>query len=237
MEQMLGVIGGMGPLASQLFYKLVTEQTQADTDQEHIRLLLLSDTDMPDRTAAILSGQTDPPRNRLLQDAQFLERSGCSAIAVTCNTAHFFLDMIAPELSIPILHMVRETAQEVSRRFPGGKVAILATDGTIQAGLYQRALGEHNLRFYIPSAPTQGLVMSEIYDYVKRGLPADMVMWEAIERELTSAGCDAALLACTELSCIRDQNHLSGYYIDPLEVLARHAIRFMGKRLRPDHEV
>ena len=63
-----------------------------------------------------------------------------------------------------------------------------------------------------------------------------MVMWEEIERELQSAGCDTALLACTELSCIRDQNHLSGFYIDPLEVLARHAIRFMGKRIRPSHE-
>ena len=94
MKDAIGVIGGMGPLASQLFYKMITEHTAAECDQDHVPLLILSDVTMPDRTGAILDGKYDAPYNRLMEDAKFLEEYGCTAVVVTCNTAHFFMDMI-----------------------------------------------------------------------------------------------------------------------------------------------
>ena len=112
MEHPIGSIGGMGPMASQLFYKMVTEHTAAERDQDHIDLILLSDASMPDRTGAILSGQYEGPEEQLLADARLLETCGCAAIAITCNTAHFFADRIAGRVGIPILHMIRETAAE-----------------------------------------------------------------------------------------------------------------------------
>ena len=99
MKNPIGIIGGMGPMASQLFYKMVTEHTAAEKDQDHINLILLSDASMPDRTGAILSHQYDGPYNQMLEDARFLENAGCKAIAITCNTAHFFADMIADKVS------------------------------------------------------------------------------------------------------------------------------------------
>ena len=85
MKDAIGVIGGMGPLASQLFYKMITEHTAAECDQDHVPLLILSDVTMPDRTGAILDGKYDAPYNRLMEDAKFLEEYGCTAVVVTCS--------------------------------------------------------------------------------------------------------------------------------------------------------
>ena len=232
MEHPIGIIGGMGPMASQLFYKMVTEHTAAERDQDHIDLILLSDASMPDRTAAILSGQYEGPYEQLLSDARLLERCGCTAIAITCNTAHFFADMIADKIGIPILHMIRETAAALARRCPGGTVGVLATDGTIQTGLYQKALEARGLAPWTPPAEIQKEVMHQIYDRVKKGLPWDGESWARIEAACRGAGCAAVVLACTELSVIKADQGLADWYVDPMEVLARKVIETAGKTYR-----
>ena len=232
MEHPIGIIGGMGPMASQLFYKMVTEHTAAERDQDHINLILLSDASMPDRTAAILSGQYQGPEEQLLSDARLLEQCGCTAIAITCNTAHFFADRIADKIGIPILHMIRETAATVASRCPGGTVGILATDGTIQTGLYQKALEARGLTPWTPPAEIQKEVMHQIYDRVKKGLPCDRESWARIEAACRAAGCAAVVLACTELSVIKADEGLEDWYVDPMETLARKVIETAGKTYR-----
>lgn len=232
MEHPIGIIGGMGPMASQLFYKMVTEHTAAERDQDHINLILLSDASMPDRTAAILSGRYDGPEEQLLADARLLEQCGCTAIAITCNTAHFFADRIADKIGIPILHMIRETAATVASRCPGGTVGILATDGTIQTGLYQKALEARGLTPWTPPAEIQKEVMHQIYDQVKKGLPCDRESWGRIETACRAAGCAAVVLACTELSVIKADEGLEDWYVDPMETLARKVIETAGKTYR-----
>ncbi len=237
MNRKIGVIGGMGPMASQLFYKMVTEKTVADRDQDHVPMMILSDPQMPDRTQAILSGKTDEVTARLLEDARTLENCGCDAIAITCNTAHYFADKIADELRIPIIHMIRETAGETAEEAAATgnrRVAILATDGTIRTGLYQKALKAQGLEPFVPGPESQALVMHEIYDCVKAGLPYDREAWADIHRELAGHGCGRALLACTELSVIGSDNDLGDMYKDPLEVLARRVIEFSGHKVKPD---
>ena len=182
---MLGVIGGMGPLATSLFYDMVTEKTCAKCDQDNINMLILSDAAMPDRTAAILSGDTETVRQRMLADARFLEKNGCEAIAVTCNTAHYFVDMIEEEVGIPFIHMIRETAKALSEQFAGKRVAVLATDGTIQTGLYQKALEQQNVKAYAPERNIQAAVMETIYGRIKQNKPADPELWQRIERKAT----------------------------------------------------
>ena len=232
MEHPIGIIGGMGPMASQLFYKMVTEHTAAERDQDHIDLILLSDASMPDRTAAILSGQYEGPYEQLLSDARLLEQCGCTAIAITCNTAHFFADMIADKIGIPILHMIRETAAALAGRCPGGVVGVMATDGTVQTGLYQKALTERGLTPWTPPAEIQKEVMHQIYDRVKKGLPCDQESWTRIEAAYRQAGCAAVVLACTELSVITADEGLGDWYVDPMETLARKVIETAGKTYR-----
>lgn len=230
-EPKLGVLGGMGPQATQVFYQYVLDRTEASCDQEHLPALILSDTGVPDRTASILTGNTEPMYQRLLADARLLEECGCTVIAIPCNTSHYFVDRIQQEIGIPILHMIRETARALTAqglKRPG----ILATDGTIHTGLYQKEFAAFGIQAVTPSPEAQKLVMSLIYDDVKAGRPGDPDKFAAIHRDLEDQGCDCGVLACTELSVFANQHHLSRFYTDAMAVLAERAVQACGRPLR-----
>lgn len=186
-EPKLGVLGGMGPQATQVFYQYVLDRTEASCDQEHLPALILSDTGVPDRTASILTGNTEPMYQRLLADARLLEECGCTVIAIPCNTSHYFVDRIQQEIGIPILHMIRETARTLvaqGKRRP----AILATDGTIRTGLYQKECAAFGLEAAPPEPAVQRLVMSIIYEEIKRGERGSREKFAQIDRALASMG-------------------------------------------------
>lgn len=235
-SKIIGVIGGMGAAASHLFYGMVTEMTAAEKDQDHLRLLLYSDASMPDRTGAILKEDYETVEAQLLDDAKLLEQAGCQAICITCNTAHFFADRIKDRLSIPILHMLDLTTARIQRVHPGGKVAILATDGTVKTKIYQNRLSQVGLKPYLLPADYQKGVMAEIYDRVKAGKPHDSQFWKDLDKHLHEEGCDAAILGCTELSVIKKNGQLPAYYVDPMKILAAEAIRFSGRQVKGDQE-
>ena len=233
MQYRLGVLGGMGPQATNTFYQFVIDRTDAQTDQEHVNALILSDSEMPDRTSAILSGgeAREGVYRRLLADARLLEGAGCTCIAVPCNTSHFFLDRVQEEIGIPILHMIRETARLLAAqglKRPG----ILATDGTIQTGLYQKEFSAAGIEAVVPSTQAQELVMSLIYDDVKAGRDGDPQKFAAIHEDLLAQGCDCGVLACTELSVFADKHHMPPYYTDAMAVLAERAVEACHKPLR-----
>lgn len=227
----LGILGGMGPQATQVFYQRILDRTDAVRDQDHVPTLILSDTAMPDRTAAILGGDAEGCYRRLRADAQLLEGAGCTVLAIPCNTSHYFVDRLQAEVSVPIVHMIRLTAQALAasgRR----RVGILATDGTIQAGLYQAECAALGLESVVPDAATQALVMSIIYDEIKRGEQGSREKFAAIDRYLRRAGCDGAILGCTELSVYRIWHGLPAFYVDAMEILAEQAILACGYPLR-----
>lgn len=230
-QQKLGVLGGMGPQATQMFYQFVLDRTDAARDQDHLPALILSDTGMPDRTTAILSGNTETLYGRLLADARLLEGCGCTAIAIPCNTSHYFVDRLQGDVGVPVLHMIRETAAALARqgkKRPG----ILATDGTIRTGLYQKECAALGLEAVAPDADTQKLVMSIIYDEIKQGEKGSREKFAHIDKAIRAAGCDCAILACTELSVFATYHPLPPFYVDAMMVLAERAVERCGYPLR-----
>src|SRR5439155_11069370 len=132
----LGVLGGMGPSATAEFLRLLAIRVPAETDQQHPRIVMLSDPAIPDRTAALLAGDhapLAPIRDGLLT----LERWGADLLAVPCNTAHAYIDRLREVLSVPIVHIVEETLREAMLRSPAGGW-LTATTGTVFSGLYQQ---------------------------------------------------------------------------------------------------
>lgn len=229
----LGIIGGMGPLATQLLYQKIIEKTQVTCDQEHIDTIILSHATVPDRTTAIKSGKTDEVLEVLLEDAKMLEKNGVSAIAIPCNTSHYFYDSLQNEINTPILNMVRLTCERIKKKNPDiKKIGLLATDGTVFTGIYKKECEKLGIECINPDENTQKIVMDIIYNQIKVGQKGSFEDFEKIDVFLKKEGCEAAILACTELSCFAAFHEIGDFYVDALDVLCEEAITACGGKLR-----
>ncbi|HYZ33491.1 MAG TPA: amino acid racemase, partial [Crenalkalicoccus sp.] len=171
-ERVLGVLGGMGPLASAEFMLRLTRLTPAERDQDHIPAVLWSDPRVPDRTAARLSGGADP-LPWLLRGLRGLEAAGCGAIAIPCNTAHGWFDALQAETPLPILHIVDAAAAELVRlNVPAGRVGVLATAGTLAMRLYQDRLAARGYDCLVPEPGEMARLVTPAIAAVKAGLVA-----------------------------------------------------------------
>lgn len=229
----LGVIGGMGPMATQVLYKRIIEKTDASCDQEHIDMIILSHASIPDRTKSIKEGKTKELLGILSEDAKMLENNGASAIAIPCNTSHCLIEDIQKSVNIPIINMVRETIEHIKNENPNIKrIGILATDGTNFTGIYKKECERLGIEAIIPDTDTQKIVMSIIYDQIKAGQKGNMDDFLKIDKYLKSMGCEAGVLACTELSCFAKNYSLDSFYVDALEILCDKSILLCGGKLK-----
>ncbi len=231
MNKTIGILGGMGPMATCDLMKKIIDHTDAACDQEHIRICVDSNTNIPDRTAAIL-GQGKDPRPEMIKSAVLLQGMGADVLIVSCNTAHYFLEDVEKCVDIPILHMPRETAKEL-RRQGVRTAALLATDGTVQCGLYDQELKTQGIACVHPNAEEQQMIMSLIYDYVKAGKPypyAEKI--RAMQDRLAKQGVERMILGCTELPIAFAQWDTIIPTIDPTDVLAQSAIRCTSNKLK-----
>jgi aspartate racemase len=230
-DRVLGVLGGMGPAATVEFYRRITEAVDADVDQDHPRIIIDSNAKIPDRTAALLHGGA-PPVSALVESATTLERAGADVLAMPCNTAHAFLPEVRASVSIPVLDMLDETvAAAASGAAP---VGLLATSGTLRAGLYQRAFREAGAEMLVPSEREQRDVM-RIIELVKAGRTdrAIPTFEDAISR-LLGRGVRSVVLGCTELSVLHQRCPLSPTRVtDPMSALVLASARVLGVSLRP----
>lgn len=229
-KQTLGIIGGVGPLATMFIGEMIVRRTKATKDQEHVHTIIDNDTNIPDRTAFILDKTKENPVPVLIEDAKKLASVGANLIAIPCNTAHTFYDELAQGSPIPVLHMIRETAKRAND-LGAKRVGILATTGTLTSRMYQDALEEFGITPVIPDDQMKEKVMGIIYDYVKAGKDVTQEDWLPIEEAMLALDCDRIVLGCTELSIVNRDLKLSDKYIDSLIVLAECAILACGYEL------
>lgn len=231
----IGILGGMGPAATADLMQKIIDMTKASCDQEHIPMIVDSNTRIPDRTKAIM-GEGESPVAEMLASAKRLEAAGADFIIIPCNTAHHFLPEIIDKTGIPFVHMPVETADLLKQK--GIKTAaVLATRGTYLSGQYDKVLADKDIRTLNPTPEQQETLMSLIYDYIKRGItePSALPRSEisALVNNLKSEGAEALLLACTELPlAFSIMNLYDESCVDPTAVLAAAAIREAGAELR-----
>lgn len=234
MKKTIGILGGMGPLATADLYRKIVLLTDAGCDNDHIRVFIDSNCRIPDRTAAILSGGADP-LPEMASALRNLEKCGAECIIMPCNTAHYFLPALQAQTAIPFLSMLEATARACAAAYPGKRAAILATRGTLATGLYERALEKEGVDFLLPEEPQRDVLMHLIYEVVKaaRPLAPEADLWAQLLEQLRRAGADYFILGCTELPIIADTLPAPGPFIDPTAELAKAAIRFCGYGVKP----
>lgn len=230
----LGIIGGLGPMATAYFMQLVTQMSDAATDQEHIELLLHSRPRIPDRTCYILDKNRENPVPQMIEVGRGLARCGAEIIAIPCITAHYFQKELEESIGVPILNAIEETSLCLRS---GGiqKVGVMATDGTVRSGLFQSVLGTNGIDCFLPDRERQRQVMHIIYENVKAGKPVEMCLFQDVAKSLFNRGAQVILLACTELSLVGRDNRLGEGYLDVMEVLARKAVLSCGN-LKKEYE-
>ena len=223
----LGVIGGMGPLATVSFYERVVLNTLAKCDNEHIDMVVLSHASMPDRTKCIIENKGGEFLEVIKKDFKILEDIGVEAVAIPCNTSHYFFDEFKKFTGLRIINMIEETILEVKRRGIE-KIAVFGTLGTLNSKVYEKYANQHGLLVKEVSAEDKQAVMDIIYDIKEtNGLDGRRFV------DILSRYCDdetVGIIACTELSLLdipRDINT-----IDALDVLVKRSIELSGAKVK-----
>ncbi|MDX3517709.1 aspartate/glutamate racemase family protein [Streptomyces scabiei] len=225
--EVIGILGGMGPAATADFYTKLVAETPGSSDQDHLRTVIWSDPSIPDRTEALLGDGPDPTP-WLLDGSRVLREAGATVIAIPCNTAHAFVPRIAAHAGLPIVHMIGEVARHLTTRTPRiGTVGLLATTGTVRAGLYQEWLDRFGIRLLLPDADgQQGEVMTAVRA-VKAGVrdTATTARLARAARGLTERGAQAVIAGCTEVPLGLPADAVDAPLVDPALVLARALVR------------
>lgn len=228
----IGILGGMGPLATaDLFRKIIT-LTDAESDNEHIEIIVENNTKIPDRTDHIINNGEDPTKH-MIKSAIRLEMMGVDVIVMPCNTAHYFYDEIIKYIDIPFMNMIVETANKAKELYPDTKkIGLLATEGTCKAGIYDKVFEQYDLELVKPDEDHQKYVTELIYD-IKRGkTDIDLTNFRTTLEALKKREAELFILGCTELPVAFQMFNIDERCIDPTKILACSAIEFVGKNIK-----
>lgn len=230
----IGIVGGIGPAATVDFMNKIVVNTDARRDQDHIKLVVDHNPQIPDRTANLI-GDGEDPTLAIYAACKRLEASQANLIAMPCNTAHAYVERIRRSVAIPIVNMLHETVRHIGRHHPGRRrVGLLATTGTVSSRVYHEAAAGAPFELLVPDQPHQTLVMRAIYG--ERGVKAGYVDGECrddLMRALThlvDAGASVVILGCTELPLLLGEDAAFAIggrevaLLDPTAILARRCV-------------
>ncbi|MFA5073335.1 MAG: amino acid racemase [Nitrospirota bacterium] len=235
----IGIIGGVGPAATTDFMNKIIHHTHAKKDQEHIKMIVEHNPQIPDRTANLIGAGIDPTI-ALYSACKRLEADDADIITIPCNTAHAFVERIQPYLSIPIVNMLFETVEYIRQNFSDRKIiGLLATTGTVKSRVYHDMVAKTNFDLIIPDDDFQKKVMNAIYG--EKGVKAGFTEGECKDdlnqalEHLVKRGAEVIILGCTELPLLQSENndfHIgdrSVAILDPTAILARKCVALSAR--------
>jgi len=219
-QRVIGVLGGMGPAATVEFFRRLVAATPATIDQAHHHILIDNNPGVPDRTRALLHGG-ESPAPTMVAMAQRLETAGAELLAMPCNTAHAYIDILRSAVSIPVLDMIEETV----RRLDVPCVGLLSTTATIQVGIYEGACQRRGIQLLAPEGADQETVVRAI-EAVKasRDLTEVTAAVRRVVDRLSVKGARAVIAGCTEISLL-DGASMPLPWIDALDCLVEATLR------------
>jgi len=215
----------MGPEATIDLFSKIVKTTPAQCDQEHLRVIIDCNPKIPDRLKAIFE-RGENPGPALVATAKNLVQAGAQLLLIPCNAAHYYHGEIVQSVSIPVLHMLEETAAYCQRRLPEVRVfGLMAATSTIELGLYSRAFEGIQKKILVPPPKEQEKVMRCIYE-IKAGRLGISVKNELLRvaADLSAEGAQAIILGCTEIPLVLRDGDLKIPFIDPTQVLAEKAV-------------
>lgn len=226
MSKTIGILGGMGPLATVDFMNKIIAETPARRDQEHIPLLIHSVPQIPDRTASLME-QKASPLTALEKGLNTLIQAGVGCIVIPCNTAHNWYDELLKKSSVPILHIADACIEEIKKE-QVTSVSLLATDGTHRANFYPSKLSSENIAYSPISSSCQEKVMQGIYKAKSGDIAAGGRLLEEALKEALDNGVEKVTLGCTEIPFALEQINSAylPYTIDATRALSKACVKW-----------
>ncbi len=226
MNYKLGIIGGMGSMATVEFFKRIVDKTKANCDQEHLDLIILNHASMPDRTRSILNNNKDLFL-KLIKDIELLENIGVSYIAITCNTSYYYIEELQKRTKLNIINMPFETLQYIFNNYGSVKVGLLGTTGTLKFDIYNKYASQFKIKIIKPNEIDQNIIMDSIYKLKQ----TKNLYYPKIEQIIIKMlkECDFIILGCTELSLMKF-NIDSVKIIDAMDILVKKSIELVKNK-------
>lgn len=222
-EQVLGIIGGMGPQATADFMGKVIRATKAGTDQENIRMLVDCNPKVPPRVGAILHG-TESPGPAMADMARGLERSGADLLVIPCNTAHYYYKDVAGAVDIPVLNMIDLTAEYLSG-LGVKEVLLLGTEALLLTGMYEKPLREVGIRLCLPGQDA----LADTLEAIRHVKAAQMEKAHHKARQIAEwceeRGISQVILGCTELPLAFEGVKCGLHFYDPGDICAEAVVQ------------
>lgn len=231
MSKTIGILGGMGPEATIYMFRLIVQLTKVEKDQDHIPIIVFNNPKIPDRTSAIVSGGPSP-LPLLIESAVSLEKVGVDFILMPCVTAHYFYKEIVKHITIPFLHLLEESVAYVKQELGQVKrIGLLATDGTVQSGLFQDLFNKNGIEIVVPGKEGQNTIMKALYQKkgVKAGYkeqPRKMIL--QVLQQLMHRKVEGVIAGCTEIPLLLSQSDMEIPFINPLKIIALKSIGKAG---------
>ena len=225
-EKTIGILGGMGPYATADLFGKIIEQTPAKKDWEHLRVIIDNNPKIPSRTRAILYSE-ESPVSAMIETARNLQKAGADFIIIPCNSAHVFLPEVLPHVEIPILNMITQTVDCITKESPDiTAVGLLAAKIVVDAHLYQARLKAESIKTVIP-VEQQQLIVRQVIEDVKLNKNSEAVKSKlaGLIGALTDRGAQAVIAGCTEISIVAKELTVDVPIFDSNEILAKAAVK------------
>jgi len=236
MKKTIGILGGMGPEATALFYRYIIEHTDAEKDQDHIKVIIFSNPEIPPRTDAILKKGPDPT-SRLVDGFRRLKDAGADFIVMPCVTAHYFYPRIREQVDHPFVNLLEESLDWARKEIPGlRKAGLISSTGTVNSRLFHDTFGREGIEVITPPPEEQEKVMEAIFgpQGIKAGRSTGFSRATILEAaaHLVSQGAQAIIAGCTEVPLVLSGKDISVPLIEPMLIAARACILKAGYRLK-----
>jgi aspartate racemase len=224
-KEILGVVGGIGPLASAEFVKTIYERGIGEQEQDAPKVLMHSDPTFPDRTQSLLAGDYEPLLRKLVDISDGLLRLGASRIVICCMTIHHLLPKLPVRLRSRTISLLDVIFEEVAKS-PKQRL-LICTTGTRKLGVFERHVRWEALkdRIVTPGEEDQRVIHDDIIYQIKRNQGVGKVA-PVLESLLLKYGLDSFVSGCTEIHLLAKHVAFSGHEarfgcIDPLMIIAK----------------
>jgi len=230
-EQIVGVIGGMGPEATVDLLRHIIRLTPAREDNDHIRCVVDNNTKIPSRIKALYENSGISPAPAMCDSARRLEAWGVDFLVMPCNTAHYYVNELQAAVSIPVLNILDITVEAACKRVPDlGRIGLLATTATVRTGLYADRFARIGVDLILPD-PVRQQETLDLITAIKAGRtgPDSSRILRNLVGHLGSKGAQAVVLGCTELGLAADGEPGMPLVDTVIELARATVLRVKGK--------